>query len=115
MKRLARALAVLEGLCLVLTLSLLVLAARSAIAGIRAVQLLKVISPGPQADDLARWQANSTWLAAGIEVFWASCAVLGAVAVFGLWRFRPVGLYASVLLSGVYGQRSLGATGREED
>ena len=109
MKRLAKALALLEGLCLALTLSLAVWTARSAMAGIGSVRVLQGISPGPQTDDLARWQANSTWLAAGAEALWATMAVLGAVAVFGLWRFRPVGLYASVLLSSVYVAEILGS------
>ena len=108
MKHLAKALAVLEGLCLVLTLSLAIWSARSAIAGMRSVRLLQVISAGPQTDDLAKWQAQATWLVAGAEVLWAIMAALGSVALFGLWRLRPVGLYASFLLSGVYLAEILG-------
>ena len=102
MKRVAKALALLEVLCLFLTLALAVWTAHNAIAAIRMVHFLQGIAPSPQTDGLVRWQTASTWLAAGAELLWGTMAILGAVAAFGLWRFHPAGLQASFLLSGVY-------------
>lgn len=108
MKRLAKALALFEGVLLIGTLSLAIWAGWRTVEGVRLLRAAQAVWPGPRVDELAAEQAAAIRVAGAAELLWVSCVALGIVAALGLWRFRAIGLYSSVLLSMIYATSTAG-------